>query len=189
MLAVYTRAVVSRRVLAYGYIWSRNRFQNLISKCQVLNSFGRHFCWEKNGRRSVYNWTFWAEIFWNQQNIFCIIERRDRVTFTGSISTKFVGINVKNDHFSPECMRPPPNRPFLGWGFHRLKIVWLAIVETNHGLKIRSETAFNIERLCLNPNKLYSFRLVLTGALWNTTMSYKFKRFWHQSFTKSKAVV
>ena len=48
---------------------------------------------------------------------------------------------------------------------------------------VRSETAFNIKRPCLNPNKLYSFRLVLTGALWNTTMSYKFKRFWHQSFT------
>ena len=26
-----------------------------------------------------------------------LIYRRDRVTFTGSIGTKFVGINVKND--------------------------------------------------------------------------------------------
>ena len=51
------------------------------------------------------------------------------------------------------------------------------------GVLSRSEPAFNIKRLCLNPSKLYSFCLVLTGALWNTTMSYKFKRFWHQSFT------
>ena len=37
--------------------------KHFISKCQVLNSFGRHFCWDKNGRRSVYNWTFLVEIF------------------------------------------------------------------------------------------------------------------------------
>ena len=29
-----------------------------ISKCQVLDSSGRHFCWDKNGRQSVYNLTF-----------------------------------------------------------------------------------------------------------------------------------
>ena len=93
-----------RSIMQNKFRW----FQNISSPNAKIEQFRSPFLWDKNGRRSVYNWTFWAEIFWNQQNIFCIIERRDRVTFTGSISTKFVGINVKNDDFSPECMRPPP---------------------------------------------------------------------------------
>ena len=47
---------------------------------------------------------------------FCIIERRDRVTFTCSIGTIFVGINVTNDDFSPECRRPPPKSTIFGMG-------------------------------------------------------------------------
>ena len=81
-----------------------------------MPSFGRHFCWDKYGRRCVYNWTFWVEIFWNQRIFFCIIERRDRVTFTCSIGTIFVGINVTNDDFSPEWRRPPPKSTIFGMG-------------------------------------------------------------------------
>ena len=36
------------------------------------------------------------------------MNNNNRVTFTGSIGTIFVGINVQNDDFSPECRRPPP---------------------------------------------------------------------------------
>ena len=69
-------------------------FQLEMSSCKHS---GGHFYPNKYGDPNL---AFWDEMFWNQRDFFCIIERRDRVTFTGSIGTIFVGINVKNYDFS-----------------------------------------------------------------------------------------
>ena len=83
------------------------------SKCPVVNTPAAILYPNKNGDRNL---AFWDEMFWNQRYFFCIIERRDRVAFTGSIGTIFVGINVTNDDFSPECRRPPPKSTIFGMG-------------------------------------------------------------------------
>ena len=85
-------------------------FQLKMSSCKHT---GGHIYPNKNGDRNL---AFWDEMFWNQRHFFCIIERRDRVAFTGSIGTIFVGINVTNDDFSPECKRPPPKSTIFGMG-------------------------------------------------------------------------
>ena len=112
----------------YTYKYGTNRtsesrrsiMQNKFRWLQYISSqnakFRSPFLLGKNGCRNVYNWTFGVEIFWNQRNYFCIIERRDRVTFTGSIGTIFGGTNPKNYDFSPKCRRPPPKSTIFGMG-------------------------------------------------------------------------
>ena len=98
-----------RSIMQKKFRW----LQNISSQNAKFRS---PFLLGKNGCRSVYNWTFGVELFWNQRNYFCIIERRDRVTFTGSIGTIFGGTNPKNYDFSPKCRRPPPKSTIFGMG-------------------------------------------------------------------------
>ena len=81
-----------------------------------MPSFGRHFCWEKMAAGVFTTGHLELKYFEINEIIFCIIERRDRVTFTGSIGTIFGGTNPKNYDFSPKCRRPPPKSTIFGMG-------------------------------------------------------------------------